>query len=321
MNKPSHISILDIGTNSFHLIIVRINEDNSFEIVERRRIVFRLVRHKVDDGNRISEDEISKSIEMINEFKKLTKLYRADLIITATSAVREAINKNEFISRVNEETGIKIEILDGSFEAQLIFNAALFAYSKNLFERLSIVDIGGGSTEVVIGNRNSIDFAISVKLGAVRLTHLFFPEFVISDKAVDDCRKHIVEIFETFLPRKLINENDLVVGTSGTILAILDILKSQGIIPYSRKYFTNEEFYVVRDLILSNKSLSERLKISGLEEKRADVIQAGIIILDEYIKYFNITKIYTSEYALREGVLLNYLNNNFRFVNDVKRTS
>ena len=150
MNKC--IAAVDMGTNSFHLIIVQVRKNGSFKIIDREREVIRLGSHKGTDLSIISEGEIEKSIDVLSEFDKIAKFYGAELRAIATSAVREAGNKDEFITRVYDATGIAVEAIEGVKEAELIYlgvQKALDVKNKRVF----CVDIGGGSTEFLVGDK------------------------------------------------------------------------------------------------------------------------------------------------------------------------
>ena len=122
--KGKYFAAIDIGTNSFHLIIVKEDDNGSFKIVDREREVMRLGSNSDKDFRFISPDEIEKAIDILTGFKKLSNKYKAKIRAVATSAVREAKNKNEFISEVFNETGIVVETIDGKHEAKLIFLGA-----------------------------------------------------------------------------------------------------------------------------------------------------------------------------------------------------
>ena len=121
------IAAVDMGTNSFHLIIVQVRKDGSFKIIDREKEVVRLGFHKGENLTTISEGEIEKAIDVLRDFTKIAKFYGADLRAMATSAVREAKNKDEFLTKVYEATGIYVEAIEGVKEAELIYLGVLKA--------------------------------------------------------------------------------------------------------------------------------------------------------------------------------------------------
>ena len=301
------IAAVDIGTNSFHLIIVQVRKNGSFKIIDREREVIRLGSHKGANLNIISEGEIEKSIDVLSEFDKIAKFYSADLRAIATSAVREATNKDEFITRVYQATGIVVEAIEGVKEAELIYLGVIKALDVKK-KRVFCIDIGGGSTEFLLGENGIPEFAESVKIGAVRLSKKFFPDFHISPDSVQDCDEFILEKISLKSNLHSNHKYDCVAGTSGTINAAASIL-------YFRKFnkFTNslngfsfdrdELFQVIED-VLKCESPVDRLSIKGMEIKRADIIPAGLLILRKVFEVLNIKEMTVSENALREGIII-----------------
>lgn len=304
------IAAVDMGTNSFHLLIVEIQEDNSFLLLDRQREVIRLGSHKGEDLSIISVGEMEKAIDILMNFKSLADFYNAELHAVATSAVREAQNKNEFLERVLEKVGIKIKVINGREEALLIFKGIQNALPVS-DKKVLCIDIGGGSTEILLAQNSEIIFAESVKIGAVRLAKMFFPDYKLKSRAIKDCKFYIKQML---LENKNIDYSqtfDLAVGTSGTINAAAALVHSKiagkRIKPSNGLTFTYQEFRETLSDILEAKTPAERIAIPGMEIKRADIIPAGLLILRRIMKNFNIKEITISEYALREGIVLNLL--------------
>ncbi len=302
---------VDMGTNSFHLIIAKQKEDGSLKIVDREKEVIRLGSHEGKNLSIISADEENLAIEILSRFKKLADFYGANIRAVATSAVREAHNKKDFIENVMRSTGIKVEAVKGFTEARLIYEGVKKALPvKN--KKVLCIDIGGGSTEFIYGNNGSPVFAESIKIGAVRLTKMFSPDFVLNEKNIAQCRQTAVDRITSNSNINFSILPDTVVGTSGTIQsAAFMIAKLRKVkLPKSTNgfSFTAEELNKIVNLILQNKTKEDRLMIKGLEEKRADIIPAGIIILQEAFKLFNIKKMVISEYALREGIIYDMID-------------
>lgn len=304
------IAAVDMGTNSFHLLIVEIQEDNSFLLLDWQREVIRLGSHKGEDLSIISVGEMEKAIDILMNFKSLADFYNAELHAVATSAVREAQNKNEFLERVLEKVGIKIKVINGREEALLIFKGIQNALPVS-DKKVLCIDIGGGSTEILLAQNSEIIFAESVKIGAVRLAKMFFPDYKLKSRAIKDCKFYIKQML---LENKNIDYSqtfDLAVGTSGTINAAAALVHSKiagkRIKPSNGLTFTYQEFREILSDILEAKTPAERIAIPGMEIKRADIIPAGLLILRRIMKNFNIKEITISEYALREGIVLNLL--------------
>lgn len=314
MKKKSldnYFAALDLGTNSFHLIIVKVNEDYTLNVIDKEREVIRLGSEHGAGMNFISDNEIEKAINVLNNFKKLAGNYKAKMRAVATSAVREAENKNDFIEKVLIETGINIEIIDGYEEAKLIYFGAEKALSlKN--KKVLCIDIGGGSTEFILSDKGNIIFAESIKIGAVRLTKKFFPDFVINNERIKECNNFIEK---EILSNKNINLNenfDLAVGSSGTIeaAAIMINFRKQNKFPdqINGFVFDYNDLKELIENILNKKTANERLQVKGMETKRADIIPAGLLILNKVFELFNLKNIKVSDYALREGIIFDMIN-------------
>jgi exopolyphosphatase / guanosine-5'-triphosphate,3'-diphosphate pyrophosphatase len=306
-----HFAAIDMGTNSFHLIIVELAEDGSFKIVDRQREVIRLGSRQGNNLNIITEDEMRLAIALLKSFKKLADLYNAGLFAVATSAVREAENKDEFISRVLQETGINIEVLQGSKEAELIYKGAEKALSLENKNSLCI-DIGGGSSEIIYSESGKIIFAESIKIGAVRLSRKFFPDYIFNKDRVKQCEEYAES---EIVKNKNLDFNikfQLAAGTSGTIQSIartINLIKHRtSSLASENLTFNREDLETFYNLIMSKTTVEERLTIVGIEEKRADILPAGLIVLRKLFDLFNINEMKISDYALREGIILQEIN-------------
>ncbi len=301
------IAAVDMGTNSFHLIIVQVRKDGSFKIIDREREVIRLGSHEGEDFSIISEGEIENAIDVLRDFNKIAKFYGADLRAIATSAVREAKNKDDFLTKVYEATGIFVEAIEGVKEAELIYLGVLKAL-KVKKKRVLCVDIGGGSTEFLLGDKGRPIFAESIKIGAVRLSKMFFPDYHISTRSINECDKYIASKILAKSNLHSHHQFDCVAGTSGTINAAGSILyfRRHNEFAKSLNGFTfkaNELFEMTED-VLRCESPVDRLSIKGMEIKRADIIPAGLLILRKAIEIFDIEKMIVSENALREGIII-----------------
>jgi len=304
------IAAIDMGTNSFHLIIVQVKSDGSFKIIDREREVIRLGSHKGKEFSLISEGEMEKASDVLKDFAKIAQFYKADVRAIATSAVREARNKEEFIDRMYNVTGITVEAIDGKTEAQLIYlgvQHALDVYNR----RILCIDIGGGSTELLLGEKGISEFAESIKIGAVRLSKMFFPDYNLSDSGIDMCRHYIQDKLNSNGNLHPHHRYEMAVGSSGTIVAAASIIsfRRNGKFKKTMNGFTftaNEVFELTSD-VLKCKSPVDRLFIEGMEIKRADIIPAGLLILSQIFKKFELKEMTVSENALREGIIIDTL--------------
>jgi exopolyphosphatase/guanosine-5'-triphosphate,3'-diphosphate pyrophosphatase len=301
---------VDIGTNSFHLIIVKVEENGSLTILDREKEVIRLGSQKGNELSHISEEEINKGVSILKSFKKLADFYDAKLHAVATSAVREAENKQYFLNKVLNEISIGIEVIDGKKEAEYIYKGVRKALPFK-DKKLLCLDIGGGSSEFILGYNNKIIFGESIKIGAVRLSKKFFPDFIITEDGVHKCNEFIEHQMKSDKKINYKEEFDYAVGASGTILAV------SGMINFRRNgkknKSLNELIFTAGELdkliveIFKRKTPEQRINIKGMEYKRADIIPAGLLILQKSFELFDIKEMIVSEYALREGVILSML--------------
>ena len=309
MNKC--IAAVDMGTNSFHLIIVQVNSDGSFKIIDREREVIRLGSHKGKEFSFISEGEMEKAVDVLKDFAKIAQFYKADIRAIATSAVREARNKEEFINRVFEETGITVEAIGGRIEAELIYLGVQHALDVQ-DNKILCVDIGGGSTEFLLGENGISEFAESVKIGAVRLSKLFFPDYNLSPSGIENCRRYIKDKLNINSNLHSNHSFDMAVGTSGTIVAAASIISFRRSGKFKKSLngfsFTAKEIFELTSDVLKCKSPVDRLFIEGMEIKRADIIPAGLIILTEVFQTFQLKEMTVSENALREGIIIDTIS-------------
>lgn len=312
-NKFETFAAVDIGTNSFHLIVVRIKNNGHFEIIDTEKEVIRLGEGSSSDIKHIHPESISRAIACLKRFKGIADSHGAKLRAIATSAVRESLNKRDFQQIVLEKTGVDIEVVSGIEEARLIYLGILKAVP--VYEKRTLcVDIGGGSTEFTVGEKGKILHSISVKLGAVRLTQKFFPDFIVTPERVKEAEKWVEGMLHSSFRKIDALRFDALVGSSGTImstgfmtLANRDQKKSK--LPILNNYkFTNDELLKVKDDVLNSRTIEDRMKINGLDPKRADIIPAGIIILSKIVEYCNNMDMIVSGYALREGVVIDTLN-------------
>ncbi|MCK9425601.1 MAG: hypothetical protein M0Q21_06160 [Ignavibacteriaceae bacterium] len=311
MNFQQHKAILDIGSNSFHFVIYQIEKDKSFSVIYRKRIIYRLALQKQNGKSFLSEKDFTQAERIILELIEISNSFLCMITATATSAVREATNAHDFLMHIKKTTGISIEILSGEREAYLIYKAILYSEAKVLSNNILCLDIGGGSTEFILGSSGKILFVESLKLGAVRLSSRFFPNGALDQNKIDESR---VFIRTEMLPvrEKLISEKvDLVTGNSGTIHAMKALAWTNfaelNLINQDEKTLTREELNKSVELLLSKKTINERKTIPGIEPDRADILPAGAIILQTIFYELNLLGIYLSDYSLREGKLLEVL--------------
>jgi exopolyphosphatase/guanosine-5'-triphosphate,3'-diphosphate pyrophosphatase len=296
---------VDIGTNSVHLVVARVDGE-SIEVLEREREMVRL-GSSPGDMKELAPDAMDRGVEALGRFRQVAAIHDAELRAVATSAVREASNQAEFIRRAREEAGVDVEVVSGFEEARLIHLGVIQAV-PSFDQQVLVCDIGGGSTELIVGRRGEVLSARSLKLGAIRLTLRHFADGKASAKAVRRCRQDIRDTLAPVVREVRRLGFDRFVGSSGTIGAVVQMIAASHDGPPPRTLanltVTRDEVEAIVKQLVKAPSLKARTKVPGLDPKRADIIVAGSLILEQVMDELDVATLTFSDYALREGVLL-----------------
>jgi exopolyphosphatase/guanosine-5'-triphosphate,3'-diphosphate pyrophosphatase len=305
------VAAIDVGTNSFHLIIARPTGTNRFEVLDREKEVIRLGSGS-GDMKRLDPEAVARGVAALGRFSRIAESFGAEVHAVATSAVREAENRQDFLDSARSEAGVRIDVISGVEEARLIHLGVLQAVPLFDQQRL-VIDIGGGSTEFVLGRGGEMLEARSLKLGAIRVSERFFRKEPVKKRVIDEARTFI----RSHLPpvARMVAEHggfEVAAGSSGTIVNVAEmVLARRGAEPVrqiSNASFSVDELdEVVRDLA-SRPRASDRLEVPGLDPKRADIILGGVLVLEQAFQALDVKEMVVSDYALREGVLLDVLN-------------
>lgn len=321
------LAAIDIGTNSIHLVVARVAAGGRFEVVTTAKEMVRLGSSGTD-MKRLAPKALDRGIEALERFRLMAEAAGAPVRAVATSAVREAENQATFIERARTEAGVEVEVISGFEEARLIHLGVLQAVPVIDLHAL-VVDIGGGSTELVVGHHGEALAAASLKLGAIRLTRRFFPRERIKKAEVEACRAYIRSTLVPFFREAKAHRIDVVVASSGTATAVAAMASAaRGEEPpttFNLHEVTADEVGEVVDRLVSAKSLAARKRIEGLDPSRADIVPAGAMILHEVLKEVGAGSLVISGYALREGVLLDTLQRieggSLHHLHDLRRRS
>lgn len=292
------------------MIVAEITKRDHLHVLTRRKEIVRLAEHDLATPGYIPQSKIDYALDVICRMRASWSFYYPQIKIVATSAVREAKNSDEFLKAVKERCGLDIEILSGEREAELIFKGVL-RYIRPGEGHILSVDLGGGSTEFVYGDYNKMEYVASIPLGAVRLTKKYFPDYVITYEGLYEARNEIDRILDPVVDALSKYDTSKIVASSGTAYSLYNLVKAAK--HYSWKdhiqYFTVEDFRKVRDRILFSRFPEERLKIPGMEPKRADIIMSGALIYDRILERLNVSEVYYSDFSLREGVIFEMFEN------------
>ena len=308
------IAAIDIGTNSVHMVIVRIVTSlPAFTIIAREKETVRLGDRDPQTGNLTSE-AITRAIGALKRCQEVAKSLNAHQILAvATSAVREAPNGHEFVRSIETELGLAVNIISGQEEARRIYLGVLSGVEFNNTPHL-IIDIGGGSTELILGDSDEPRTLSSTKIGAVRLTAEFVPKNPVSDRELIYLQAFVRGQLERATDEIKANlrsgETPKLVGTSGTIETLAAILNTDksGQIP-DRIHGFEIRLPELRNLIhrLRRMTVAERTTIEGMSERRAEIIIAGAVILQEAMVMLGMQSLSVCERSLREGVIVDWM--------------
>ncbi|HEY6554695.1 MAG TPA: Ppx/GppA phosphatase family protein [Vicinamibacteria bacterium] len=310
------IAAIDIGSNSIHMVVVEVAGSGGFAVIEREKEMVRLGAGTLARGM-LSAAAMKRGLAVLLKYKQLARNHRVDkLVAVATSAVREARNGEDFLEQVGRETGIWPRVASGEGEARLIYLAALHSIHLE-GKRALVVDIGGGSLELALGAGRRLEWAVSEKLGVLRMTERFVQSDPLSGK--DEGRLEAA-ILKALLPHvEAVREAgfECAIGTSGTILALGAMAHhlEHGQAPetlHHLKVSSRTLHELRRQLVASTER--ERLRLPGLDARRADLLVAGAVLLDTVLERLGVEELTLCEWALREGILLDYIDRHPRSV-------
>jgi len=311
MSKGNFQAVLDIGSNSLHLIIGEVFEDGTFRIVDREKSRLRLATLDKNGMPTIDKQEADLAVILIQKAMHLASFYDAPIKVVATSAVREAQQNMDFIERVQRDTGLQLTVITGEQEAAYIYSGVCSFLPEFKKSKILCFDIGGGSTELIIGENGESKYLNSLKMGSVRLAKKFFPNFEVRDYGINACREHVAHLLsEVTKPIQAIGFENCV-GSAGTVKSVATIMEQYRIITPTEtepKVITKEKYKEVFDLVMSKPTFKERCAAFTIEEKRIDVLPAGMIIMEGIFEHLGVEKVTYSDYALREGVLFSTID-------------
>ncbi|HQR38486.1 MAG TPA: Ppx/GppA phosphatase family protein [Blastocatellia bacterium] len=309
------LATIDIGSNSIHLLIVEVDQDGHFRPIDREREMVRLGSHGLTVGH-LAPDAVERALAALARYADLARAHGCERIIaTATSAVREADNGDKFVRRVKRRTGIEVDILSGIEEARLISRSVSSVRDLGDVPTLGI-DIGGGSTEFWVLERGETRYLVSNRLGSVRLTDGFVHDDPLSQRDRERLRGYIIGTLAR--TRREIEEVgfERVILTSGTALTLAQMGYESERAPGTTEPLPPEDtqgIELTADCLrritkqITRMPVKERRRMPGLPPERADIIVAGALLLDTIYSELGIERAVTCDWALREGILVDFL--------------
>jgi exopolyphosphatase/guanosine-5'-triphosphate,3'-diphosphate pyrophosphatase len=315
------LAAIDVGTNSIHMLVAQIDPEGHFRVVDRAKEMVGFGGAGLTRG-RLSSSAIEQGVRTLRAFRTLAdrlgvNRYQA----VATSAVREARNGGELIQRVRDEVGIRVKVIPGREEARLIQLGVRHAIDLRGVPAL-ILDVGGGSVETILVEDDRPTAMHSLKVGVARLAETFLKSDPPDPLEIKRLERHLEEQFEPVLAEVAARRVRKVVGTSGTVLSLIGIAAQQrGEHPGTR--FNNlsvraEEIARVRRL-LKKLDREQRLEVKGLDAKRADMIVAGACLVAYVLKRVGAETLVACTWALREGLVIDYIDRHGRGIEETTR--
>lgn len=297
----TRLATIDIGTNSTKMTVADVDKHGQVTVVTEDSDVTRL-GEGVDAAKRLNAAAMSRTLTAIERFARAAREQGATEVLAAgTSALRDAENGPDFISEAKQRADIDVQIITGDREAQLAFAAVHSDPSLHLPSDASLLifDIGGGSTELTLGDKNGVGRYKSLDIGAVRLTERFLHTDPPTDDEIAQAAQYADAAFATF---PALDSVPTVAGLGGTAINIAAVTQK------GEKHDVHGVTLTANDIqaalkLFRSVPVDERRQIPGLEPKRADVIIAGALILDRLLAYFHADKCVVSVRGLRYGLL------------------
>lgn len=303
MIRQQKLGVIDIGTNSCHLVVAGISRQGVITVLDTDKVSLQLGRH-VDEHGYLSVEAIENTKAAVSRMKEICKGHRANIKAVATHAVRNAKNQHTLIQEVKDTCGILIEPIDGLEEARLIFLGMRFGLSLDDRQYLG-VDIGGGSTEIIAGTNQVINYAASLKLGAVTLSVRFLSAEPTSQK-VEELKEFIATGLEAQVSSQLPFTTAIVSSGTGKALAGIDYFLRTGkdLKDPNGYILPHENLLEIVAKIEELRSPAEIEQAFGLEKSRAEIILAGSLILQKISQWYQVKQWKISTCCLREGIVI-----------------
>ncbi len=288
---------VDLGSNSFHMVVANVVDGRAI-IVDRIKEMVRLAGG-LDEDNRLTEEAISTALQCLEKFgQRIKSIPAANIRAVGTNTLRQARNGIEFLSQANAALGHKIEIISGREEARLVYVGVANTIFNDIDKRL-VVDIGGGSTELIIGKGYDANITESLFMGCVNISQRFFKDGEISPKRLRNARIAALQELENVQSIYQHYGWHHAIGTSGTIRSILDVIIAKG---WNDSVICPKSLSKLRKSLISFGHIN-KIDFEALPENRKPVFVGGVVVLSAVFEALEIKSMEYSEGALREGLL------------------
>lgn len=301
----NRIAAIDVGTNSIHMIVAE-EQRHGHRVIDKEKEMVQLGRGSLE-GRPLTDEAIERGVEALRKMAGIAERWQvSEVVAVATSAIREAPNGRRFITAAQKAAGIRIRVISGEEEADYIYRAVRSAIDFHGGTALAI-DIGGGSVELIVGTADEVYLTSSEPLGALRMSQMFDLDRVSTAAMIDECRSYVRKRLKKTLPPIATLGFDFTVGTSGTIATLSTLASNGESVTSGLRWLSRKR---LRELIdtLAPLSFADRAKRFSLDERRAETILGGAIVLDEIMRKLDIEQIRACDAALREGIVEHVLD-------------
>lgn len=317
------IAAVDVGSNSIHMVVAQVEADGRFRVLDRAKDMVRLGRRTLSKG-KLSAEAIDAGVRTLSAFRTLAERQGVSRITAvATSAVREAANGGDFIERVEQDVGLRVKVIPGREEARLIYLGVRHAFDLTDKATL-IVDIGGGSVEFILTDKGQAVALESHKIGVARLSERFLTSDPPEPDQVDALEAYLTDQLDPMLSEFRKHRVRRVVGTSGTMLNLISLaghLRGEPPELHLNNFaVTSGEIAKLRRQ-LCRSGRADRLDLKGLDAKRVDLIVAGAVLTDFVLQRLGAKQLIACTWALREGVLLDFIARHRKHIEESERFS
>ena len=300
-DKAKRIAAIDIGTNSIHMIVAEAR-GRDYRVVDREKDMVQLGLSSLD-GQPLTEEAMTRGITSLAKMSQLAARWNVDEVVAvATSAVREAPNRRDFLKRVKDEAGVNVKVISGEEEADLIFRAVRSTVDIGIGTAL-VIDIGGGSVEFIVGTTSEIYLTASTSLGSLRMSQRFALDNRPFALSLQRCRQAVKDELRKLRKRVRRIGVDMALGTSGTIVTLATLCSdAPADAGHALRRFDRDSLSALIP-VLAGMSARERAEKFSIDERRSSTIVAGAVVLDEIMRELQIESMLACPVAIREGIV------------------
>jgi exopolyphosphatase/guanosine-5'-triphosphate,3'-diphosphate pyrophosphatase len=321
VKTPNHgpegrvVTFIDMGTNSIRVLVVRLNPNHSYTILTRQKQQVRLGEGEFEDEV-ITPQAMERAVMVTKKFAELARTFHSEeFVAVATSATREASNQNELLHQIRQEAQLDIRVISGREEARLIYLGVVSGTHIGN-RKVFFIDIGGGSTEIAVGVARDYHYLDSFRLGAIRLSNLYFDpdsKGPVTPEQYKKIQQHIKDAIIRSVEKVKGFKPDCAIGSSGTVMNLAEIAEKTLHVSAKSSGTASGQILSYKDLkkvieMICPLPLEQRRKVPGMNPERADIIIAGAAILDMFMKELGLSEITITGRGLQDGLLVDYLS-------------